>query len=230
MNGPAWLGIGAQRSGTTWFTDLLCQHPKVELGVNGRKEQHALPGIAEGRFEPAWYVELFTGQLAGEFTPRYMRCLSTPKIAAALCREDAPIIVLLRDPVERFISAMRRYEGRKRSKWPYEAVFIDAQWTGMYADQLEVWAEKISRDRFIVMQYEILREDPQHAVDIVWQRLGIDPVPLEDIDSPSTSSSKVTWQPPPGMTEALVTLYRPQVDRLTREWNIDPTKWPNFRE
>jgi hypothetical protein len=40
--GPAWLGIGAQRSGTTWFTDLLLQHPHVSLSTAGRKELHAL--------------------------------------------------------------------------------------------------------------------------------------------------------------------------------------------
>jgi hypothetical protein len=228
---PAWLGIGAQRSGTTWFTELLCRHPKVELGVNGRKEQQALPKIAAGRMDPAWYLELFQSRLAGEFTPRYLRCLSSPKIAAGLCREDAPIIVLLRDPVERFISAMRRYEGRKtRAALPYRAVFIEAQWAGMYADQLDVWAESISRDRLVIMQYEVLREDPQPAVDTVWRRLGIDPVPLEKIDSPSLSSSKAAWQPPDGMIDALVSLYRRQVDRLARNWNIDPTKWPNFRE
>ncbi len=31
-------GIGAQRSGTTWFTDLLVQHPSAGLGTNGKKE------------------------------------------------------------------------------------------------------------------------------------------------------------------------------------------------
>ena len=48
-NGPAWLGIGAQRSGTTWLTDLLVQHPQVALGSNGKKEQHLLHKVADGR-------------------------------------------------------------------------------------------------------------------------------------------------------------------------------------
>ena len=46
--GPSWLGIGAQRSGTTWFTDLLTQHPQVGLGTNGKKEQHLLHKVADG--------------------------------------------------------------------------------------------------------------------------------------------------------------------------------------
>ena len=48
MAAPAWLGIGAQRSGTTWFTDLLTQHPQVDLGTNGKKEQHLLHKVADG--------------------------------------------------------------------------------------------------------------------------------------------------------------------------------------
>ena len=48
MAAPAWLGIGAQRSGTTWFTDLLTQHPQVGLGTNGKKEQHLLHKVADG--------------------------------------------------------------------------------------------------------------------------------------------------------------------------------------
>ena len=42
MAGPAWLGIGGHRCGTTWFTDLLRQHPQVDLAVKGRKELHEL--------------------------------------------------------------------------------------------------------------------------------------------------------------------------------------------
>ena len=48
MTTPAWLGIGAQRAGTTWFTDLLTQHPDFGLGTNGKKEQHLLHKVADG--------------------------------------------------------------------------------------------------------------------------------------------------------------------------------------
>ena len=41
-NQPTMSPAIAQRSGTTWFTDLLTQHPQVGLGVNGKKEQHLL--------------------------------------------------------------------------------------------------------------------------------------------------------------------------------------------
>ena len=86
MSAPAWLGIGAQRSGTTWFTDLLTQHPQVGLGTNGKKEQHLLHKVADGVLPAADYLELFPddGMRRGEWTPQYLRHASVPGAAARL--------------------------------------------------------------------------------------------------------------------------------------------------
>lgn len=231
MRGPAWVGIGAQRSGTTWFTGLLCQHPKVELGTNGRKEQRALHEIAEGRVDPGWYVELFEGGLAGEFSPMYLRHLAAVRVAATLTRPEAPFIVLLRDPIDRFVSAMRQYRSRdhwRKRRWPYTAVFTGAQWAGMYADQLDVWAAEVGRDRLVVLQYEAVRQDPEPAVAMLWRRLGEDPVPLYGVDMPSKSASTANYRLSDSLRTTLALLYQPQVDRLVRDWNVDPELWPNF--
>ena len=108
MSSPAGLGIGAQRSGTTWFTDLLTQHPAVGLGTNGKKEQQLLHQVGDGRAEASAYLDLVPadGVHRGEWTPQSLRHASAPATAARLV-PDAPILVLLRDPVERFRSSMR---------------------------------------------------------------------------------------------------------------------------
>ena len=105
MTTPAWLGIGAQRSGTTWFTDLLTQHPDVGLGTNGKKEQHLLHKVGDGLVPASDYLELFPadGVRRGEWTPQYLRHASAPATAARLLGPDVPVLVLLRDPVERFL-------------------------------------------------------------------------------------------------------------------------------
>src|SRR3954453_15879925 len=92
VSGPAWLGIGAQRSGTTWFTDLLTQHPQVGLGTNGKKEQHLLHKVADGVLPASEYLSLFpvegpdgpAGPRRGEWTPQYLRHASAPAAAARL--------------------------------------------------------------------------------------------------------------------------------------------------
>lgn len=227
MTTPAWLGIGAQRSGTTWFTDLLTQHPQVGLGTNGKKEQHLLHKVGDGVEPASAYLDLFPadGTRRGEWTPQYMRHASAPATAARLLGPDVPVLVLLRDPVDRFVSAMRLAATRAKSPWPYPVPMTVQTFSGFYADQLSMWAHHVGRDRLHVMVYEVVRNDPQSAVERVWERLGVSPVGLEHVDRPSRSSSHATWEPPEGLLESLEVLYRPQVSRLTEDWGLDVSVW-----
>lgn len=223
--GPAWLGIGAQRSGTTWFTGLLLQHPQVGLGTNEKKEQHLLHKVADGLTPVADYTALFPddGVLRGEWTPQYLRQPSTATAAADLL-PDVPVLVLLRDPLERYRSAMRLSAGRKRS-YPYPVQPILQTWSGFYADQLQGWEAKVGRERIHVGLYEDAAADPQSAVDAVWKRLGLDPVPLRSTEQKSSSTSSVDWQWPDGLRETLRQMYLPQLPRLEADWGLDLTPW-----
>lgn len=225
MAAPAWLGIGAQRSGTTWFTDLLTQHPQVGLGVNGKKEQHLLHKVADAKLPVESYTEQFPedGTLRGEWTPQYLRHPSTAACAARLI-PDAPILVLLRDPVARYRSAMRLAATRQKS-WPYPVPPTIQTWTGMYADQLAGWGANVGRDRIRIMVFEDVVKDPQAAVDAVWRDLGVEPVPLRDVEKESSSSSRADWEWPEGLEETLRVMYRPQVGRLEAEWGVDLSSW-----
>jgi len=230
MVSPAWLGIGAQRSGTTWFTDLLTQHPQVGLGTNGKKEQHLLHKVADGREPESAYLELFPddGVRRGEWTPQSLRHASAPATASRIV-PDAPVLVLLRDPVERFRSAMRlhatRFAATGKSSWPYPVPMTVQTFTGFYADQLAMWAAHVGRDRLHVMVYEAARTDAQAAVDAVWGLLGLDPVPLTGVEEASGSSSQADWDWPEGLRQSLEVLYAPQVSRLRDEWGLDLSAW-----
>jgi len=225
MGTPAWLGIGAQRSGTTWLVDLMTQHPQVGLGTNGKKEQHLLHKVGDDRIPASEYLDLFPddGVMRGDWTPQYLRHASTPAAAARLL-PGVPILVLLRDPVERFRSAMRLAATRGQS-WPYPVPITVQTWTGCYADQLDMWAQAVGRERLQVMVFETVRDDAQGTVDALWKLLGLDPVPLTDVEQESGSSSKADWDWTPGLKESLQTLYRPQAERLSRDWGLDVSSW-----
>ena len=149
--------------------------------------------------------------------------------AAARLVPEAPVLVLLRDPVERFRSAMRlaatRAAAGNPSPWPYPVPITMQTFTGFYADQLAAWAAAVGRDRMVVMVYEQVRRAPQAAVDQVWRRLGLDPVPLARVDEASGSSSRAGWEWPEGLEESLRVLYRPQLARLESEWGLDLSDW-----
>jgi hypothetical protein len=249
--GPSWLGIGAQRSGTTWFTDLVLRHPQVALPRDGRKEGHFFDRFlaqAWSDAEIARYHTLFDpARRSGEFTPAYLRSLWVPSLARRACGDGVVLLVLLRDPVERFFSAMRWYATRPEVPAPDERRrFLgwvrdkgnDALWGGMYATQLDAWASVFPRERFLVLVYEEIVRDPQRAADAFFRALGLDTVSVASDPSAaraaswnSTEGASVPepWREAPGFRERLAALYAPEVARLRDGWGVTTSSWPSAR-
>jgi hypothetical protein len=240
VSGPSWLGIGAQRSGTTWLAGLLLQHPELNLSRLGRKELHFFDRFLLDEFtdrDRAAYRELFDRPCAGEFTPGYMRWLWVPPLAREACGEDVTLLVLLRDPVERFGSAMRwsllrrskRPRGRTGGQWIKDKG-SDAIWGGMYASQLRVWARTFSPEQIVVEQYERAIGDPRASVMRIWSRLGLPPAEVS-LSERDLRLSPTTTSPEPGFDALrghLRGLYEVEVRTLADEWGIDSSLWPNF--
>jgi Sulfotransferase domain len=232
VSGLAWLGIGAQRSGTDWISRLLVQHPRVDFGTNGKKEQAYLHLIHDGRGTEQQYLRLFPGDgiLRGDWTPRYMPSMIVPAVAQRVVGEDAPIFVLLRDPVERFASAMRYAKRAQRLKTDYqEPNLLRSHQLGQYASSLEGWATVFSKERFVIRTYEEAREDVEGVCRTFWGALGLEPHRLKDPygrAKPTTEGTR--WKLPEGAHEALVAHYLPQVVWLRDHWGVDVRRWRNF--
>lgn len=244
MTGPAWLGIGAQRSGTTWFSDLLLQHPQMALAKDGRKEVHFFDRFLTEEWsasETSRYRALFDeDRRSGDFTPAYMRSLWVPPLARQACGEGVLVLALLRDPVERFASALRWYatrpdipgassDRRLYLNWVRDKG-NDALWGGMYATQLAAWAREFPRERIMVLQYEAVRDDPQAAADRVWKSLGLESRRLRATADPSWTTTiemppPEPWTSLPGLDRQLRGLYAPEIDALARDWGIDRELW-----
>jgi hypothetical protein len=230
MEGPAWLGIGAQRSGTTWLTRLLLQHPKMALSTTGKKELHLLhAGIGEpwSASRAQEYRSLFTDEMAGEFTPEYLRRPWAATRAAQVCRPDCVFIAILRDPVARWQSAAGMINDRIGDAKAVDLRVTEAVWAGMYADQLDVWAHAVGRDRIVVLQYEQAVTDPQGTADSVWTRLGLEPIPVAGGAARRGVSTSDLYTVDDDVRAALIANYAGQIGRL-KEWGIDASLWPSF--
>jgi hypothetical protein len=237
----SWIGIGAQRSGTTWFTDLLLRHPRMALAGGGKELHHFDRSIVTGASEVDEYRRLFEstdGIRIGEFTPSYLRCLWIPRPLRQAAPSATVYLVLLRHPVARFESAMRWYLAQDNvpdEKHPHAlARFsrlhgVDATWAGMYATQLAVWADVVGRDNLMVFQYEAIADRPDAAVEQVWARLGLEPVDMGDPYQPSRTTSDRTgpWQLPEDMRSNLTTLYHHDMVQLASSWGFDLDLWGN---
>jgi len=137
---PDYVGVGSARSGTTWWDGLINAHPRVSRLSTTPKEVHFFDSrwahdLAQA--DIAAYHALFarpTGHVAGEWTPGYMLDAWTP----ALLRRAAPealLLVLLRDPVERFRSGRTLAESRFTVGSTARAAANAALNRGIYADQ-----------------------------------------------------------------------------------------------
>ncbi|MCG3133911.1 MAG: hypothetical protein HMLKMBBP_01178 [Planctomycetes bacterium] len=240
---PAWVGIGAQRSGTTWFTDLVLQHPDVALPRDGKKEAHFFDRFLASPWSDArisaYHASFPAVRAPGEFTPAYLRCLWVPRLLARAVPADTLLVVLLRDPVERFRSSLRwmatrpgapaEADGRAWLHWVRDKG-DDALWGGMYATQLDAWLGAFPRTSFLVMQYERIVADPAGAASAFFARLGLPP---RAVTAPgaetwnATGGAKVPepWNDVPGLAETLRSLYAPEADRVCREWGLDRALW-----
>ncbi|MDG2112623.1 MAG: sulfotransferase domain-containing protein [Actinomycetota bacterium] len=173
---PGFVGVGSQKCGTSWWHSLLNDHPDVVASVD--KELHYFDRFFTADFGQAdidAYHALFPvaeGQLSGEWTPRY---LSDPWVPALLSRAapDTRVLVLLRDPLDRYVSGITHDLARGAPSNPLLAAMHAER--GDYAPQLERLLQHFDRDQVIVQQYEACVADPATEWARTVEFLGLDP-------------------------------------------------------
>jgi hypothetical protein len=218
---PDFVGVGTARSGTTWWDDLIHAHPDVVRAPGVPKETHFFDRFWEGAFgeaDVAAYHALFPrpdGTHAGEWTPGYMLDVWTPPLLRRAA-PDARLLVLLRDPVERFRSGRTLAENRLTVRANPRSAANAAFQRGLYADQLARLWRAFPRDRVLVLQYERCVAEPRTELRRTFRFLGLDPTAAEVIDvgrvvNPSKG-------PKVGLTDeqqrTLVARYTPENRRL----------------
>jgi len=120
---PDFLGIGAQKAGTTWLHHNLQKHPEIwvptrEVLPKGKTEVHYFDKrIDEGLLDDRSYALLFErgrGRITGDITPAYSILDERRIHHACSLMPDAKIIFLMRNPIERTWSqAVQHFDRRK---------------------------------------------------------------------------------------------------------------------
>ena len=175
---PDFIGIGVQKAGTTWWWKLLVRHPDV---VGTIKETHQLTRLG---WRPMFdkdiesyhrYFPRPEGATAGEWTPRYMTVAGvadTMKVVAP----DAKLLVLLRDPVERYRSGVGQWQKRKERRGKRLNLWAgrkDAYARSFYGFCLKPYVEAFGRDRLLILQFERCRLDPAGEYKRTLEFLGL---------------------------------------------------------
>jgi len=218
---PDYVGVGTARSGTTWWDSLINAHPHVSRPPQTPKEIHFFDGLWASALTEAdikRYHGHFArpdGHVSGEWTPGYMLDVWTP----ALLRQAAPgarLLVLLRDPVERFRSGRTLAENRFTVGSTARAAANAAFSRGIYADQLLRLFAVFPREQVLVLQYEQCVADPSAQLERTYVHIGLPPEIPAGLDlggrvneSRGPKVSLSTWQ-----EDQLRRRYAPENERL----------------
>lgn len=174
---PDFVGVGTQKSGTSWWMGLIQAHPDVFSLPRAHKELHFFDRM-EGRVGTeladqyhGWFPRP-DGMLSGEWTPDYMYLPWAPELLAEAA-PNARLLILVRDPIERFRSALAHYAARG-----YEvdtSTHLAAIGRGLYGSQLAEIYRHFDSSQVLVLQFEACLESPRRWLDVTYQHLGLDP-------------------------------------------------------
>jgi hypothetical protein len=207
FNLPNFLIIGTQKGGTTWLHENLKRHPQIFL-PQGKKEleffSYYQKKIADHGLN--YYLEQFNQfedlinqekpKAIGEATPSYFWAINPegqwsnspnknfnsqiPESVHQLLGDQLKLILCLRDPVERAISAYFHHIKRDRICYKSQRILdvghlygiIDM---GFYNYHLNAWLRKYSLDNFKVLIYERdIKQNKQQTITDICNFLEVD--------------------------------------------------------
>lgn len=176
---PDFLGLGAERAGTSWIYACLQEHPELCMP---EKELHFFSR------DPYWnrgleaYADNFascrTDRMIGEYSTSYLSSPDAPERIHE-CLPDVRLIVSLRDPIDRAYSSYRN--DRAAGDLPRGTSFGEAVATydkyrrgGRYATHLNRYREHFDSEDLLVLRYERLAEDPEEFLKTIFRFLKVD--------------------------------------------------------
>lgn len=229
---PHFVGVGAQKAGTSWLYRLLADHPEVYHHPGLPKERHFFDRVWHGGEQNVYeaYSEWFPrpkGTVVGEWTPSYAWLFWIPELLAAAAPQ-ARILVSLRDPVERFQSGVNHVLSYRRDVTSALAEAFDR---GRYEQQLRRLKAHFPVEQIFVCQYEAFVADPKESVSMLYRFLGIDDgfLPSALTEYVNQTLPKARYRLSDGMRRSLQAQYEAEVGSLCREEHLDVRHWPNFR-
>jgi hypothetical protein len=234
---PDFVGVGAQRAGTTWWSRCIRKHDQVAPRLGLPKELHYFNRFWNGEVPEDFadtYHRLFPrgeGMIAGEWTPRYMHDFWTiPLLRQAA--PDARILVMLRDPVQRYLSGVARAQHKAQEDGGDLNLVAagDALARSHYGEQVARVFEHFRREQVQVLQLERCQAAPEAELRRTYEFLGIDASaepPKQLFEQRAGAGTKPTLRD--DLRSELVARLRDDVELLSGLCpDIDVALWPDF--
>ncbi len=247
--GPDFVGIGAPKSGTTWWYTLLSDHPQIVPNCIKWDKRKELQYFAHFQHRPltgeeiAVYRQAFAsppGAVCGEFSVQYLsypHCIEHLAVVAS----NAKILVILRNPIDRLMSHLNHLTVNRLR--PYQrlnpgqiyvfrtfSLYTEATLHSLYSIGLERLFRHYNREQVLVWQYEYMVRFPDETLRRTYRFLGVDErYRPQKIAAPVNVHPYLIPKPTPEERSQLATYLADDVRRVFALCpELDRTLWPDF--
>lgn len=205
-----FIGIGAEKAGTTWVADMLKQHHLIYIPK--QKELHYFnrkfvenPKLNNYNFDKpfSWYEKFFKNskpnQIKGELSPTYLWDKEAPKKINKYF-PNVKLFVVLRNPTERSLSQYYYYKhkGLIMEKTFYQALrnypFLLER--SMYYKQLKKYFDLFPKENIKIMFFEDLKNDKISFLKELEDFLGVKRYVPNSIDKKSNVTGLPKYKNP----------------------------------
>jgi hypothetical protein len=231
-----FVGIGAQKAGTTWLYEHLRRHPTISFPAG--KEVHFWDRHRQLGVD--WWLSKFPGSagpvVRGEITPAYaILDRSSIEEIRRLCPRIR-LFFSMRNPMARAwsaaLSALQKAEmeyHEASDRW-----FLDhfnsqgSRRRGAYLECLDAWLSAFPHDQLHVIWFDDIVAKPREVLQALACHLGVDPNMFGDMSEELlrapvyTGSGHVIREV---LLRQLQDLYSPEIERLALRYHRDLSSW-----
>jgi len=191
-----FVGIGAEKSATTWIYRCLQEHPGIYILPKDNLIGSRFLGDST---EYKHFLSLAQpGQLVGEFNILYLRHIEVLKKIKAE-NPDVKLIACLRNPITRAYSAYIHHYTLTGKPWiPFrQAIDLlpnEVTEPGFYFKYLKQVFESFDKENVLILIYEDIQRDPVEFIQKIYSFLGADKdfVPSKAKTKVATADFKLT--------------------------------------
>lgn len=242
---PDFVGIASGKAGTTWWYQLLLEHPSVEPNRLNRKElsyfyHFGYGGI--GARNISTYRQAFAapqGSICGEWSPGYLNFPFAVDYLAETAPE-AKLLAIVRNPVDRVVSAQNQQlskrakfmnlKGSRAYIYKTFSIFESVIFNSFLYSPFKQLLRNFDRDQLLLLQYEKCKMDPAAEIAKTYRFLGIDDTYIpKSLNREVNKSAYLIPKPQEYQRGLLADYYREDVNSFVNLFpGIDLSLWPDF--
>lgn len=250
---PDFIGIGAQKSGTTWLYLNLKQHPDIQFAQRIIREDGRWVRLQLNQKELRYFKNndrfyspmshytrhfenLDANKLKGEITPDYAIMGSDRVRFMSKLMPQLKLILLVRNPIQRAWSHAKM-DLVKRAGQTIEQLSDDTVWAhfrgqgaisrGSYSTILDKYYRFFPKEQVFVGFYEDISAEPEKLFKQLLHFLGLpsDQLDLSQYPLSDRVGSGIEKAIPEKYHQQLLQLYAPEIKRFAEKYEPRASSW-----